>query len=192
MIRRLSKAGWDSLLVRVWSKMENFIEYKLIFRPCLTKWVADSGLVALVGDAAHPYLPTSTKGASQAVEDGCVVARCLMKAREAENQNKVNMPLALNTFFDLRYERAYMGQTSGLTLREKWHKLYDKKMGRQLRDLDLSEGMLDSFWMRELDPHKDVDARWNMISAKARAQLESVDKLKKAAAGGEESGVAAK
>lgn len=158
--------GWDPLLRKVWSKMDNVIDYKLIFRPCLNKWVADSGRVVLIGDAAHPYLPTSTQGGAQAVEDAAVLARCLSKCEG-------DVPLALHTYFDLRYERAYKGQLSGLTLRDKWHGLHDKQTGRQLRDLDLSDGMLDSFWMWTLDVHKDVDMRWNMISAKVQAQLES-------------------
>lgn len=160
--------GWDPLLVKVWSKMDNIIDYKLIFRPCLTKWVADSGRVALIGDAAHPYLPTSTQGASQAIEDAAVVARCLAKAQG-------DVPLALHTFFDLRYERAYKGQLSGLTLRDKWHNLHDKETGQQRGDLDLSNGMLDSFWMWTFDPEKDVDARWSMISAKVRSLLDSAE-----------------
>lgn len=170
--------GWDPLLTKVWEKMDNIIDYKLIFRPCLNKWIADSGRVALIGDAAHPYLPTSTQGASQAVEDAAVVARCLAKA-EAEGKD---VPLALHTFFDLRYERAYKGQMSGLTLREKWHGLHDKETGAQLRDLDLSEGSLDSFWMWTLDVHKDVDVRWKMVSAKVEAQLESAAGIAAAAA----------
>lgn len=159
--------GWDPLLVKVWSKMDHIIDYKLIFRPCLTKWISDSGLVALIGDAAHPYLPTSTQGASQAIEDAAVVARCLAKA----GGRKKTVPLALRTFFDLRYERARKGQLSGLTLRDKWHNLHDKETGEQLRELDLSEGMLDSFWMWELDPEKDVDERWGTAVEKVRQEM---------------------
>ena len=72
--------GWDPVFVRVWEKIENVIDWKLVYRPCLDKWVSDSGLIAIMGDAAHPFLPTSTQGASQAVEDGATIAMCLARA----------------------------------------------------------------------------------------------------------------
>jgi salicylate hydroxylase len=33
--------------------------------------------VCLIGDAAHPTLPFLAQGANMAIEDGCVLARCL-------------------------------------------------------------------------------------------------------------------
>lgn len=49
--------GWDPVFIRVWEKIENIIDWKLVYRPCLDKWVSDTGLIAIMGDAAHPFLP---------------------------------------------------------------------------------------------------------------------------------------
>ena len=43
--------GWDPVFVRVWEKIQNVIDWKLVYRPCLDKWVGDTGLVAIMGDA---------------------------------------------------------------------------------------------------------------------------------------------
>lgn len=53
------------------------IDYKLVYREPLPKFVSPKGRIALIGDAAHPFLPTSIQGASQSIEDGTVVAACL-------------------------------------------------------------------------------------------------------------------
>lgn len=57
-----------------------------VYREPLPKWT--NGRIALIGDAAHPHLPTSIQGASQAMEDGATIAVCLQlsgksKATEA-------------------------------------------------------------------------------------------------------------
>jgi 2-polyprenyl-6-methoxyphenol hydroxylase-like FAD-dependent oxidoreductase len=35
------------------------IDYKLVYRDPLPTWVSQQGRTALLGDAAHPFLPTS-------------------------------------------------------------------------------------------------------------------------------------
>jgi 2-polyprenyl-6-methoxyphenol hydroxylase-like FAD-dependent oxidoreductase len=47
----------------------------LMDRDPLTWW--GEGRVTLLGDAAHPMVPTITQGAAQALEDAVVLARCL-------------------------------------------------------------------------------------------------------------------
>jgi 2-polyprenyl-6-methoxyphenol hydroxylase-like FAD-dependent oxidoreductase len=46
---------------------------KLLWRDPVRKWVLDHGRVALVEDAAHPYLSTSGTGGAQAVKDRATI-----------------------------------------------------------------------------------------------------------------------
>lgn len=157
---------WDPVFVRVWEKIENIIDWKLVYRPCLDKWVSNSGLIAIMGDAAHPFLPTSTQGASQAVEDGATIALCLAKA------GKGNVPLALFTYFAIRYEHVKAAQQLGITQRDKWHNLHDKKTMKIMKELDTSKGVLDSYHLWFHDAEKAVEDGWEEISQNVRKQLE--------------------
>ena len=68
-----------------------------------------------MGDAAHPFLPTSAQGATQALEDGVTLAVLLWKA------GKENVRGALRAYQDIRYERVKAVQKTGETTRDKWH-----------------------------------------------------------------------
>ncbi|KUJ06320.1 salicylate hydroxylase [Mollisia scopiformis] len=157
--------GWDPVLVRVWERIENIIDWKLVYRPCLDKWISDSGLIAIMGDAAHPFLPTSTQGASQAVEDGATVALSLAKA------GKGKVPLALHTYFAIRYEHVKAAQQVGISQRDKWHNLHDKET-MEMKDLDTSKGVLDSYHLWVHDAEKAVEDGWEEVSQKMQEQLE--------------------
>jgi salicylate hydroxylase len=54
--------------------MENPTKWGLYDRDAFEHWI--DGRVALLGDAAHPMLPTMGQGASQAFEDGAALAKC--------------------------------------------------------------------------------------------------------------------
>lgn len=66
----------------------------------------------MLGDSAHPFLPTSAQGATQAMEDGVTVAICLREA------GKENVQAALRAFQDIRYERVKAVQKTGETTRD--------------------------------------------------------------------------
>jgi len=70
----------------------------------------------LLGDSAHPFLPTSAQGATQAMEDGVTIAICLREA------GKQNIPAAVRAFQDIRYDRVRKVQKTGETTRDLWHK----------------------------------------------------------------------
>jgi len=80
--------------------------------------VSKSGKIILLGDSAHPFLPTSTQGASQAVEDSATIALCLKSAGEED------VPLATRAWEKIRYERVKIAQKSGETQRDKWHRAH--------------------------------------------------------------------
>lgn len=41
------------------------------------KWTSADGYVVQLGDSAHSFIPTSTNGATIALEDGASLAECL-------------------------------------------------------------------------------------------------------------------
>lgn len=85
----------------------------------------------MLGDSAHPFLPTSVhtriidssnfkvQGASQAMEDGVTLSVCLRKA------GKDNVPLAVRVYERIRYDRVRKVQKTGETTRDMWHKVTD-------------------------------------------------------------------
>jgi 2-polyprenyl-6-methoxyphenol hydroxylase-like FAD-dependent oxidoreductase len=110
--------GWDPLvhaLVRA-TPADCLVDYKLVFRDPLPTFISKHGRIALIGDAAHPFLPTSIQGASQAIEDGVTIAVCL------EKSGKHSVAEAMRTYEAIRYERVHRIQMTGVTTREQWHK----------------------------------------------------------------------
>lgn len=95
---------------------DHLFDYKLVFRDPLATFVSPKHRIALIGDAAHPFLPTSIQGASQAMEDGVTMAACL----DLAGKNKVTE--AMRVYEKIRYERVHEIQATGVTTREKWHK----------------------------------------------------------------------
>ena len=91
--------GWDETLRTVIKRIpENIlIDYKLLWRDPITKWVSDNGRVVIAGDAAHPHLATSGQGAAQAIEDGATLGVVLSRG------GKYKVPTALKVFEKLRY-----------------------------------------------------------------------------------------
>jgi 2-polyprenyl-6-methoxyphenol hydroxylase-like FAD-dependent oxidoreductase len=73
------------------------IDWKLLWRDPIRKWVSEGGRVAISGDAAHPFLPSSGNGASQAIEDSVTIATALRLA------GRENVKLALRAYETLRY-----------------------------------------------------------------------------------------
>ncbi|PSN64201.1 FAD/NAD(P)-binding domain-containing protein [Corynespora cassiicola Philippines] len=92
------------------------LDWKLMWRNPQPRWVAPRGRVVQIGDAAHPFLPTSANGANMAMEDGYTLAACLQIG------GKGNVPLATKVFNKLRFERVACAQKQGFKNREHLHK----------------------------------------------------------------------
>lgn len=84
---------------------ELLFKWALHAREPLGTWIA--GSVTLLGDAAHGMLPFMGQGAATAMEDGMVLARCLMDFPKAE---------ALQRYETARLERTTMIQTQSRLL----------------------------------------------------------------------------
>ena len=65
-------AGWDARLQRLIETAPRHLKWGLYTRPPLPRWA--EGPVALLGDAAHPMLPSLAQGAGMAIEDAWVLA----------------------------------------------------------------------------------------------------------------------
>lgn len=95
---------------------DRLVDYKLVFRDPLPTFISPKSRIALIGDAAHPFLPTSIQGASQSMEDGVTLAITL------EKSGKADVPRAIRAYEAIRYERVHRAQMTGVTTREQWHK----------------------------------------------------------------------
>ena len=95
---------------------KDLVDWKLVFRDPLPTWISPQRRIALIGDAAHPFLPTSIQGASQSMEDGVTAAICL------ELAGRGNVPEAIRAYEKIRYPRVLATQRTGVTNRDNWHK----------------------------------------------------------------------
>ncbi len=75
-------AGWPEPVATLIEAVPEAWRWALFDRPALTQW--SRGRVSLLGDAAHPMLPSFAQGASQAIEDGEAVARHLMSGADVD------------------------------------------------------------------------------------------------------------
>ena len=111
--------GWDPIthaVVRM-TPPEKLVDWKLVYRDPLPTWISPRARIALIGDAAHPFLPTSIQGASQAMEDGVCLAVCLQLS------GKQHVTDALRAYEKIRYDRVCKAQKTGESTRDRWHKV---------------------------------------------------------------------
>jgi len=108
--------GWDPVCHKIVNATPFLIDWKLVYRDPLPTWISAHKRIAIIGDAAHPFLPTSIQGASQSMEDGVTVAVCLALGGKANVQDSVA------AFEALRYDRVKAAQKTGETTRDTWHK----------------------------------------------------------------------
>ena len=71
-------AGWDQRVLNVIEHAETLHKWALFDRKPLPYWHQKH--VVLLGDAAHPMLPSMAQGAVQSIEDAYTLAQCLEEA----------------------------------------------------------------------------------------------------------------
>jgi salicylate hydroxylase len=76
--------GYHETLVGMFHQVEKnaWFKWGVFDRDPLPRWT--TGRVTLLGDAAHPMLPTLAQGAAMAIEDGYVLARCLAEQDDVD------------------------------------------------------------------------------------------------------------
>jgi salicylate hydroxylase len=72
-----AKTGWNEALIGMFRHVEQVFKWGIYDRDPLPQWTA--GRITLLGDAAHPTMPTLAQGANMAIEDGYVLARNLVR-----------------------------------------------------------------------------------------------------------------
>ena len=149
--------GWAPIvqeIVRSTPKGARLIDHKLVFRDPLPTFISPKCRIALIGDAAHPFLPTSIQGASQSIEDGVVLAACL------EMAGKKDVPLAIRAYEKLRYERVHKAQATGVKTREKWHKANWDEIAKTPEAMHLTR----EAWLLNFDAEKDCYERFEQVA----------------------------
>ena len=73
------------------------VNWSLMWRSPQPQWTSPKGRVVQIGDACHPFIPTSGSGAVMAMEDGYSLAACLQLG------GKERIPLAVRVHNKLRY-----------------------------------------------------------------------------------------
>jgi salicylate hydroxylase len=90
-------SGWNEALLEMLDNVEEVFKWGIYDREPLDHWT--KGRITLMGDAAHPMMPTLAQGASITIEDAYTLARNL--ARGADNPAQ-----ALKSYEDERISRA--------------------------------------------------------------------------------------
>jgi salicylate hydroxylase len=70
-------AGWNEALLRMLGEVRQCFKWGIRDRDPLPRWTR--GCVTLLGDAAHPMMPTLAQGAAIALEDGAALGRHLAR-----------------------------------------------------------------------------------------------------------------
>jgi salicylate hydroxylase len=92
-------AGWNPALLDMLSHVRECYKWGIRDRDPLSSWTF--GRVTLLGDAAHPMMPTLAQGAAIALEDAYLLARNLSRHR-----NEPALALALAAYDAERVPRA--------------------------------------------------------------------------------------
>jgi salicylate hydroxylase len=69
--------GWNEALLGIFRNIDHCFKWGIYDRDPIAEWTR--GRVTLLGDAAHPTMPTLAQGANMAIEDGYVLARNLAR-----------------------------------------------------------------------------------------------------------------
>ncbi|KAI0445356.1 putative monooxygenase [Xylaria telfairii] len=160
--------GWDPVVQKILDKTPSpLIDWKLVYRDPLPTWISARRRIALIGDSAHPFLPTSIQGASQAMEDGATFAVCLSRARAAAAGND-GVQEAVATFEAIRYERVRSAQKTGEQTRDIWHKADFSAAKKDPQSLRLRR----EAWLLNFDAEMYAEAHYEETARTLRANPE--------------------
>ncbi|KAL1861104.1 hypothetical protein Plec18167_002806 [Paecilomyces lecythidis] len=139
--------GWDPICKAIVEKTPSLVDWKLVYRDPLPRWVSDHGRIVLLGDSAHPFLPTSAQGATQAMEDGVTLAVSLKRA------GKGRVPAGVRAYQDIRYDRVRAVQKTGETTRDMWHKADWDKVKENPKSIEMPR----EDWIFKFDAEKHTE-----------------------------------
>ncbi|KAH0527335.1 hypothetical protein TsFJ059_002347 [Trichoderma semiorbis] len=120
--------GWDPKLFKVISKINKTLKWPLMSGDAsISHWVAQSGKLLMLGDAAHAMVPYMSQGAAMAVEDGAALATSLSHVTDLSE-----LPKALSIFETERMKRSGQMQEASLVNGKLWH--FEDGPEQQARD----------------------------------------------------------
>ncbi|KAK3321932.1 hypothetical protein B0H66DRAFT_474442 [Apodospora peruviana] len=161
--------GWDPIVTELVKATppDRLYDYKLVFRDPLPTFTSPKARTVLIGDAAHPFLPTSIQGASQAMEDGVVMAVCLEKAAgpAGGDDKKRNVQDAVRVWQAIRYKRVHEIQKTGVQTREQWHKADWDAIWADPKSLHLAR----EAWILDFDAEDDAYKSYDRILGEIRS-----------------------
>lgn len=85
------------------------VNFELLWRDPQPSWTSPGARVIQIGDAAHSFLPASSNGATQAIEDAVSLATCLQLG------GKDNIPEAVRAHIRFRFIRNACAQKLGFS-----------------------------------------------------------------------------
>ena len=137
--------GWHDDIQAFIREIDTPYKWALMVRPPLERWSV--GRVTLLGDAAHSMLPFLAQGAVQAIEDACVLARCLKEPESIE--------AALSRYEQARKERTRRTVEGSAANIHRFHNsvLADPEEGRRFIDREwASDKIADRYeWLFRYD-----------------------------------------
>lgn len=124
----------------------HIVDWRLMRRELKREWGSPKGRLMQIGDAAHPFLPTTVNGGTQAIEDGVSLARCLRLAVEKHGVDA--LPAGARVHNALRIDRVAAIESTGME-RTKKHRHVDFEKVKENPDLIRNE---PARWQIEHDP----------------------------------------
>jgi salicylate hydroxylase len=124
--------GWHADAKAMIAATDQPFKWALMVRMPLPRWSV--GNATLLGDACHSTLPFLAQGGSMAIEDGCVLARCLDDFDDIETALK-------------RYEAARLERTKHIVLAAVDQK--DRLHGDALKNPETAKKHVDEKWTAE-------------------------------------------
>ncbi|KAK4506824.1 hypothetical protein PRZ48_000557 [Zasmidium cellare] len=88
---------------------DTIVNFELLWRDPQPSWTSPAARVIQIGDAAHSYLPASSNGATQAIEDAVSLASCLQLG------GREKIPEAVRSHIRFRFIRNACAQKLGFS-----------------------------------------------------------------------------
>ncbi|KIW23274.1 uncharacterized protein PV07_11485 [Cladophialophora immunda] len=108
--------GWDPRLTKIINMIRSTLKWPLVSGSALSRWVAPSSKLTIMGDAAHAMVPYMSEGAAMAVEDAAALAEAIDLVGSTKE-----LPEALEVWEAVRIKRSSQMQEASLINGKLWH-----------------------------------------------------------------------
>lgn len=133
---------WHPDILQVIRNVESLHKWGLFVRHPLERW--SEGRVTLLGDACHSMVPYLGQGVNMAIEDACIVARCL-------DQHRDDPATAFIKYQNARLERTAKVVRASAAMQSTFHH-------ESLGEVDAARGYIETKWAPSANA-----ARYNWI-----------------------------